>query len=94
MPRASKGPKQRHDPLHVDLEQDAALKKFGRVSQPGKRKTKRRDEDEDDNVSPLRRDDTVKLTFRVISMRKRPRGCWRLLRNNDESLRVMPRTNG
>jgi essential nuclear protein 1 len=47
MPRAVKPQKQRHDPLHVDLEQDDDLQRFGRVSKPGKRKA-RKVEDEDD----------------------------------------------
>lgn len=45
MPRAPKSVKPRHDPLHVDLEADANLRKFGRVSAPGRRKG--RDDDED-----------------------------------------------
>ena len=38
MPRVSKPTKPRHDPLHVDLEQDDSLRRFGRVSRPGRRK--------------------------------------------------------
>jgi essential nuclear protein 1 len=45
MPRAPKVVKPRHDPLHKEIEQDDSLRKFGRVSKPGKR---RADEDEDD----------------------------------------------
>lgn len=45
MPRAGKPVKQRHDPLHADVEQDDALRKYGRVTKPGKRKSKQEDED-------------------------------------------------
>ena len=46
MPKAPRVVKVRHDPLHVDLEQDDSLQKFGRVSRPGRRKGKAREEDE------------------------------------------------
>jgi essential nuclear protein 1 len=52
MPRAGKPVKQRHDPLHADVEQDDALRKYGRVTKPGKRKTKQEDED-GENVSGI-----------------------------------------
>lgn len=42
MPRTQKGVKQRHDPLLAQLTQDDLLAKYGRVSQPGKRKKSRR----------------------------------------------------
>ncbi len=38
MPRVAKLLKTRHDPLHVELEQDESLRRFGRVSHPGRRK--------------------------------------------------------
>jgi len=38
MPRVTKPQKPRHDPLHVELAQDDSLKKFGRVTVPGKRR--------------------------------------------------------
>ncbi|KAJ8698269.1 snoRNA-binding rRNA-processing protein, variant 2 [Pleurotus ostreatus] len=41
MPRALKSGKPRHDPLHVQLDDDELLAKYGRVSQPGKRKKSR-----------------------------------------------------
>lgn len=37
MPRVQKSVKQRHDPLHAQLDVDEAQAKYGRVSQPGKR---------------------------------------------------------
>ncbi|KAG1753159.1 Bystin-domain-containing protein [Suillus lakei] len=40
MPRVQKSVKQRHDPLHAQIDVDEAQAKYGRVSQPGKR-TKR-----------------------------------------------------
>jgi essential nuclear protein 1 len=47
MPRAPKPTKQRHDPLHVEIEQDDSLRRFGRVSKPSKR---RGQDDEDDHA--------------------------------------------
>ncbi|RSH91038.1 snoRNA-binding rRNA-processing protein [Saitozyma podzolica] len=48
MPRAAKPSKQRHDPLHVELEEDDALRRFGRVSKPGKRRADQGDLEEGD----------------------------------------------
>jgi hypothetical protein len=56
MPRATKGVKApRHDPLYTELDQDEDLKKYGRVSQPGKRSKKKnqRSDDEDEEVGKL-----------------------------------------
>lgn len=52
MPRAAKPTgKTRHDPLLVQLKEDEFHEKYGKVSQPGKRKkTKHSDEDEGDEV--------------------------------------------
>lgn len=48
MPRAAKpSGKTRHDPLHVQLEEDELHQKYGFVSRPDKRK-KARKEDEND----------------------------------------------
>ncbi|QRV87522.1 Bystin [Ceratobasidium sp. AG-Ba] len=50
MPRvssSSKG-KARHDPLHVQLGEDEAYSKFGRISNAGKRGKKRQEEDENE----------------------------------------------
>jgi len=52
MPRVQKTGKTRNDPLLVQLDEDSSYAKYGRVSQPGKRKKARKqdDEDLDDNV--------------------------------------------
>ncbi|KAH6915219.1 cell adhesion protein byn-1 [Coprinopsis sp. MPI-PUGE-AT-0042] len=51
MPRAQKPSKPRHDPLHVQLDEDEVNSKYGRISQPGKRKkSKRADQDEDEVI--------------------------------------------
>jgi essential nuclear protein 1 len=50
MPRAQKPSKPRHDPLHVQLDEDEVNTKYGRISQPGKRKkSKKADQGEDEN---------------------------------------------
>ena len=36
----------RHQPLHVEIDQDNDMVKYGRVSQPGKRHRSRKNEDE------------------------------------------------
>lgn len=46
MPKVTKPKKPRHDPLHVELEQDTEYQKYGRVSKPGKRRAAKSDEDE------------------------------------------------
>jgi len=38
--------KTRHQPLHVEIDQDNDMAKYGRVSQPGKRRRSRKNEDE------------------------------------------------
>jgi hypothetical protein len=38
MPRAAKPAKPRHDPLHVELEADDSLRRFGRVSKSARPK--------------------------------------------------------
>ncbi|KAI0313258.1 cell adhesion protein byn-1 [Amylostereum chailletii] len=51
MPRAAKAPvASRHDPLHVQLNEDETHAKYGRVSQPGKRKKARKSRTEDDEA--------------------------------------------
>lgn len=47
MPRVQKPQKPRHDPLHVEIEQDSSVRQFGRVT-----KTKRRDGREDEDEAP------------------------------------------
>jgi essential nuclear protein 1 len=51
MPRVGKPQKPRHDPLHVELEQDNDLRRFGRVSKPGRKKRGQSDEAEAGEVS-------------------------------------------
>ncbi|WRT67870.1 uncharacterized protein IL334_004844 [Kwoniella shivajii] len=46
MPRVVKPQKARHDPLHVQIDADESLRKFGRPSKPSKGKKGRGDEDE------------------------------------------------
>ncbi|WVQ80698.1 hypothetical protein IAT38_002803 [Cryptococcus sp. DSM 104549] len=47
MPRVVKPQKPRHDPLHVSLEADESIRKFGRVSKPSKKRATNDDEDDD-----------------------------------------------
>ncbi|KAH7888090.1 Bystin-domain-containing protein [Phlebopus sp. FC_14] len=49
MPRVQKSTKQRHDPLLVQLNEDEVQAKYGRVTQPGKRKKARKSIGEEDN---------------------------------------------
>jgi essential nuclear protein 1 len=52
MPRIpSKPAKPRHDPLHVDLQQDDALHKYGRLSKPSKKRTEVEDDEGGEGVS-------------------------------------------
>ena len=39
--------KYRHQPLHAEIDQDNDMAKYGRVSQPGKRRRSRKHEDEE-----------------------------------------------
>ena len=57
MPKAPKpNTKAKHDPLHVQLGEDEVYSKYGRISQPGRRrKSKAQDDDEEGgDVSPPR----------------------------------------
>ena len=53
MPRVQKPQKPRHDPLHVEIEQDSSVRQFGRVKP--KRRDGRHEDDEDEvpGVSPI-----------------------------------------
>lgn len=51
MPRAMKPSKTRHDPLHVELEQDESLRRFGRVSNPGRQHGRASKDAADEEVS-------------------------------------------
>jgi hypothetical protein len=49
MPRATKGAgKSRHDPLLVQLDEDEVAAKYGRISEPGKRKKSRKSQSNDE----------------------------------------------
>lgn len=52
MPKAGTGKRKeaRHDPLHVQIDADASLRRFGRVSAPDKRKKQADDGAEDEQV--------------------------------------------
>jgi essential nuclear protein 1 len=55
MPRAaSKKSNTRHDPLHHVLNKDEEFEKYGRVSQPGRRKKHRQSEENGDNTEVSR----------------------------------------
>lgn len=75
MPRVAKPSKQRHDPLHVELEADDSLKKFGRVSKPGKRRARQEQEENEEVVSRLHYEHSTvwRLTGRAARMRGCPR---------------------
>lgn len=50
MPRATKPTgKSRHDPLHVQLDDDQIEAKYGKVSQPGKRKKSKKSSGDEEN---------------------------------------------
>lgn len=50
MPRAQKPQKPRHDPLHAQLAEDEVEAKYGRISQPGRRKKSKKSADEEDGA--------------------------------------------
>jgi essential nuclear protein 1 len=52
MPRHAKSGsgKLRHDPLHVEIDADDQIKKYGNVSRPGKRKGSKNNETEAEEV--------------------------------------------
>jgi len=47
MPRVQKPQKPRHDPLHVEIEQDSSVRQFGRITKP-KRRDGRSEDDENE----------------------------------------------
>ncbi|KAG8816684.1 snoRNA-binding rRNA-processing protein [Serendipita sp. 399] len=49
MPKQNKGGsgKQRHDPLHVEIDADERLQKYGNVTRPGKRKSAKKSDNEE-----------------------------------------------
>lgn len=51
MPRATKASgKSRHDPLHVQLQEDELYGKYGNITRPGKRKKTNRKDDEEESA--------------------------------------------
>ena len=50
MPRVQKLSKPRHDPLHAQLADDEVEARYGRISQPGKRKKSKRSADDEDGA--------------------------------------------
>ncbi|TFY80521.1 hypothetical protein EWM64_g3492 [Hericium alpestre] len=66
MPRAQKPPaKQRHDPLHVQLGEDEVHAKYGRVSQPGKRRKSRQNGEAEENGDVILDPKTSKRIFEL-----------------------------
>lgn len=53
MPKATVKTKQRHDPLHVELDADESVRRFGRAASGGKRKKRVEAEEEEESVSKL-----------------------------------------
>lgn len=54
MPRTQKQtPKPRHDPLFVQLNEEEVEAKYGRISQPGKRKKSKSDDHDTGDVSAM-----------------------------------------
>ncbi|KAF8914150.1 cell adhesion protein byn-1 [Gymnopilus junonius] len=69
MPRATKpSAKSRHDPLLVQLDEDEAQSKYGRVSQPGKRKKSRHASSMDEDADEVILD--PKMSRRIFELAK------------------------
>ncbi|WWC70841.1 uncharacterized protein I206_104793 [Kwoniella pini CBS 10737] len=54
MPRMVKPSKPRHDPLHVQIDADESLRKFGRPSKPSKKKSQNEDDDDEPKAEDAR----------------------------------------
>ncbi|OBZ71992.1 Bystin [Grifola frondosa] len=66
MPRAPKSTgKTRHDPLHVQLDEDEVYAKYGRVSQPGKRKKSKAKDDDDERPEVILDPKTSRRIFEL-----------------------------
>ncbi|CCM04037.1 uncharacterized protein FIBRA_06195 [Fibroporia radiculosa] len=78
MPRASKtGSKQRHDPLHVQLNEDEINAKYGRISRPGKRsKSKGRVEDDEEGGEIILDPKTSRRIFELARDQQEELGAW------------------
>ncbi|KAJ2924953.1 hypothetical protein H1R20_g12155, partial [Candolleomyces eurysporus] len=83
MPRTQKpSSKPRHDPLHVQLDEDEAHAKYGRVSQPGKRTKSRRRPSEDENTAEVTLD--PKTSRRVFELAKEQQDELEMPEDSDE----------
>ncbi|KAJ2916465.1 hypothetical protein MD484_g3948, partial [Candolleomyces efflorescens] len=90
MPRAQKpSSKPRHDPLHVQLDEDEAQAKYGRISQPGKRTKSRRRSSEDGNAAEVTLD--PKTSRRVFELAKEQQDELEMPDDSDED--EAPRPN-
>ncbi|OJT13181.1 Bystin [Trametes pubescens] len=66
MPKAPRAPaKAKHDPLHVQLGEDEARAKYGRVSQPGRRKRSKTNEDEEESGEAILDPKTSRRIFEL-----------------------------
>ncbi|WVF68914.1 hypothetical protein IAT40_003688 [Kwoniella sp. CBS 6097] len=54
MPRAARPTKPRHDPLHVQLDADESLRKFGRPSKPSKKRNSQEEEEDQPRAEDAR----------------------------------------
>ena len=55
MPRAQKpASRPKHDPLHIQLQEDTVYAKHGNVSEPGKRKKSKRDKSDRESEDEVR----------------------------------------
>ncbi|KAF9821035.1 hypothetical protein IEO21_01012 [Rhodonia placenta] len=78
MPRAAKPPtKSRHDPLHVQLGEDEVHAKYGRISQPGKRrKSKGKADDEEAGGDVILDPKTSRRIFELARDQQEELGEW------------------
>ncbi|TFK29267.1 cell adhesion protein byn-1 [Coprinopsis marcescibilis] len=65
MPRVQKPSKPRHGPLHVQLDEDELEGKYGRISQPGKRKKSKQGSDNEDNAEAILDPKTSRRIFEL-----------------------------
>ncbi|KAK4684095.1 essential nuclear protein 1, partial [Tremellales sp. Uapishka_1] len=63
MPRVVRPQKPRHDPLHVELQADESVNKYGRVTKPGKRRAK--DEGDDDGEG---RGEDARMSRKILEL--------------------------
>ncbi|TEB35541.1 cell adhesion protein byn-1 [Coprinellus micaceus] len=65
MPRVQKPSKPRHDPLHAQLAEDEVEARYGRISQPGKRKKSKRSTDDEDGAEAILDPKTSRKVFEL-----------------------------